>query len=356
MEVAHPLSPCQLVTLSACSKHNNFLFADQLRQRLLRRARRQPAVFEQRGPLVRLPIVQRAQQQVGRPAARQRFERGAGFGPEATMARRVADRRSARRRSYGWARAGAEYSGRRATPRSGDPAAAAPSRSGPARSSSLSSSVTRQGVSAAPTNRSSRSFCLSGSRRAGHQAQPRVEQVGRAQAARQRQHIAARQLVVRDAGQVDRHARARQGDLLFALMGLEAAHARAQTFRPDLDLFAEMQRAIEQRAGDHRAEPADGERAVDRQARRALLLRARGQSGRAGRRAPPAARPAPGRCAPRRPPAARRPGSCRAAARAPPRPPAPATPRPPDRPWSAPPGHARHPAGRGSPGAPRSAA
>jgi hypothetical protein len=52
------------------------------------------------------------------------------------------------------------------------------------------------------------------------QSQMYVEQVGRAQLARQHEHVAARDVVVRDTGQIDGHARTRQGDLLFVLVGL----------------------------------------------------------------------------------------------------------------------------------------
>ena len=79
--------------------------------------------------------------------------------------------------------------------------------------------------------------------------------------------IAALDFLQRDAGDIDRRAAAGDGALFFALVGLQAAHPPAQPGGQDFDFVADVQAAIDQRAGDHAAKTGDGEDAVDRQAR-----------------------------------------------------------------------------------------
>ena len=59
--------------------------------------------------------------------------------------------------------------------------------------------------------------------------------------------------------------------VFFALVGLQPAHTPAQGGRQDLDLVAQAQAAIAERAGDHRAKAGHGEDAVHRQARLAQV-------------------------------------------------------------------------------------
>jgi len=90
------------------------------------------------------------------------------------------------------------------------------------------------------------------------------------------QHIPARDVLRRDAHQVDGGTPAREGLLDLFLVRLEAADAPAQAPGQELDLLAQVQLAVLERPGDNGAEAGHGEDAVHRQARPALI--------RAGRR------------------------------------------------------------------------
>ena len=81
------------------------------------------------------------------------------------------------------------------------------------------------------------------------------------------EHLAAAQVFDRQAAQVDRGARPGGHLLELLLVALQAAHARLESARLDLELLPQAQLAVDQRAGDHRAEAGHGEDAIDRQAR-----------------------------------------------------------------------------------------
>ena len=78
-----------------------------------------------------------------------------------------------------------------------------------------------------------------------------------------------------DAGQVDGQPAARQAHLHRLLVRLQAADARFEARWDDLDLIADAELPVAQRAGDHRAEAGHGEHAIDGQARLALIAAGR---------------------------------------------------------------------------------
>src|SRR5438270_10990879 len=103
--------------------------------------------------------------------------------------------------------------------------------------------------------------------RVSNQAQMRVYGAGRLEAARGRQHLAAPQVFDRQATQVDRCAGAGRHRLQLLAVTLQAADAGPQPTRLDLQLLAQVQLTVDQRASHHRAEARDGEHAIDRQTR-----------------------------------------------------------------------------------------
>jgi hypothetical protein len=99
------------------------------------------------------------------------------------------------------------------------------------------------------------------------QAQMGVDGAGRLETARARQHLSPPQVLDGQAAQVDRRPGTGRDGFQLLAVALQPAHAGPQPTRLDLQLLAQVQLAIDQRAGDDGAEAGDGEDAVDRQAR-----------------------------------------------------------------------------------------
>ena len=102
---------------------------------------------------------------------------------------------------------------------------------------------------------------------AGQHTHLRINPAGGRERAGPREQVPAGQVLLLDTGQVDRHPAARSGDLDLAVVLLEAADADPAPAGQGLQLLPHLQRAINQGAGHHRAEAADGEDAIDRQPR-----------------------------------------------------------------------------------------
>src|ERR1700733_4486089 len=81
--------------------------------------------------------------------------------------------------------------------------------------------------------------------------------------------IATRELVDRDAAEVDRDARAGDRALDRRPVNLEATYARREAARDHFDLVAERDLAAEDGPGDDRAEAFDRKHAIDREPKNA---------------------------------------------------------------------------------------
>ena len=86
---------------------------------------------------------------------------------------------------------------------------------------------------------------------------------------------AARELVLLDAGEIQRDAASGAGALQSTLVGLDPANPRALRGRKDRDLIPDGEGPIHQRSRDDRAEPREREGAIDRQPRPAGVVSAR---------------------------------------------------------------------------------
>ena len=182
-----------------------------------------------------------------------------------------------------------------------------------------------------------------------------VEDVRRGDPAGVGEQVAAREVVDRDAAEVDRRAVAGDRAVDRRAVDLDAADPRGEAARQHRELVAEPDRAAEHRPGDDRPEALDREHAVDRQAEHAGRLARRHLVDRGGDRGAQVVEPG-ARCGSSTPRSARRPGTCRRPRRSRRRSPSRATRRRPGRAWSAPPGRGGRRAARRCRGARGSAA
>ena len=226
----------------------------------------------------------RARRAPGAPAGR--------AGRATARACAAAGRARARRRACPAARSGGSRAGRRGAATSGCSRRICQKRP--------PSHASRAGASRVPWWTCTRSPC-SGSRPA-NSSSASSRYVGRSPTPADTTTSPRRDLVDRDAGQVERHALAGRGALERLVVDLDAADARAPAAGQEHELVAAADLARPQRAGDHGPGAADREHAVDVQARRRRRRRpgcaALRRPGRARRAARPARRP----CARKRPP------------------------------------------------------
>src|SRR5690349_32643 len=94
-----------------------------------------------------------------------------------------------------------------------------------------------------------------------------VDRLGRFMQAGKGQHIAAFNVFGGYAGHIDSNPAAGYRHVYLMLVSLEAAHTAANIARQNGNLLSQIEPPIAQCAGNNRAEAADGEDAVDRQAR-----------------------------------------------------------------------------------------
>src|SRR3989475_3400130 len=113
-----------------------------------------------------------------------------------------------------------------------------------------------------------------GVRRGGDDSQRGVGPARRLDRAGVRQHVTSRQLVLIHAAEVRRDAAARSDRFDLLVVTLQPAHPHEPSAGHGLHLFADLDRPVDESAGDHGAETADGEDPVDRKAR-AAEVRAR---------------------------------------------------------------------------------
>ena len=105
--------------------------------------------------------------------------------------------------------------------------------------------------------------------RFGQHAHAGVHPSRRAQRVRPRQHVASPDLISICAGEVGRHPAARRCDLDRPVVLLQPADPYTPPAGHKLQLVADADRPFDESAGDHRAEAAHREDAIDREARTA---------------------------------------------------------------------------------------
>ncbi len=101
---------------------------------------------------------------------------------------------------------------------------------------------------------------------------PRVGHTRGAKRSRRRQHLPARQTVEVRVSQVDCDALPGVGPLGGHSVHLQRAHRRRHSGRDDVEHVVDVNRSVDQGAGDDGTEASHGEHAVDRQSRRAARV------------------------------------------------------------------------------------